>query len=248
MLVHIPHVLTPDQLAECREVLAAAEWVDGRVTAGHGFAAVKHNRQVPAGHPAARRLGDLILTALDRTPLFLSAALPLKVVPPLFNRYEGGETYGNHVDGAVYPVAGTPHRVRTDLSATLFLSAPEEYDGGELVTDDTYGSHRIKLPAGDMILYPGTSLHRVEPVTGGVRLAAFFWVAEHGARRQPARPAVRSRHRDPAACRRRCPTARPSRNCSTSTTTCCGNGPTHDAAASSGSCTCGSGWRCACRW
>ena len=106
----------------------------------------------------------------------MSAALPLKVVPPLFNRYEGGETYGTHVDGAVYPVPGTPHRVRTDLSATLFLSRPDEYDGGELVTDDTYGSHRIKLPAGDMILYPGTSLHRVEPVTGGVRLAAFFWV------------------------------------------------------------------------
>ena len=117
--------------------------------------AVKHNRQVPAAHPAARRLGDLILTALDRTPLFMSAALPLKVVPPLFNRYEGGETYGNHIDGAIYPVAGTPHRVRTDLSATLFLSAPEDYDGGELVADDTYGSHRIKLPAGDMILYPG---------------------------------------------------------------------------------------------
>ena len=176
MLVHIPQVLNPEQLAECREVLAAAEWVDGRVTAGHAFAAVKHNRQVPAAHSAARRLGDLILTALDRTPLFLSAALPLKVVPPLFNRYEAGETYGNHVDGAIYPIAGTPHRVRTDLSATLFLSGPEEYDGGELVTDDTFGSHRIKLPAGDMILYPGTSLHRVEPVSRGVRLAAFFWI------------------------------------------------------------------------
>jgi PKHD-type hydroxylase len=176
VLVHIPQVLGPDQLAECREVLATAEWVDGRVTAGHAFAAVKRNRQVPAAHPTARRLGDLILTALDRTPLFMSATLPLKVVPPLFNRYEGGETYGKHVDGAVYPVAGTPHRVRTDLSATLFLSGPEEYDGGELVIEDTYGSHRIKLPAGDMILYPGTSLHRVEAVTGGVRLAAFFWV------------------------------------------------------------------------
>jgi PKHD-type hydroxylase len=176
VLVHIPKVLDAAQLTECRKALAAAEWVDGRVTAGHQFARVKHNRQVPAQHPVARRLGDLILTALDRNPLFMSAALPLKVVPPLFNRYEGGETYGSHVDGAVYPVAGTPHRVRTDTSATLFLSAPEDYEGGELVADDTYGAHRIKLPAGDMILYPGTSLHRVEPVTSGVRLAAFFWV------------------------------------------------------------------------
>jgi PKHD-type hydroxylase len=118
----------------------------------------------------------MILAALDRSPLFISAALPLKVVPPLFNRYEGGETYGNHIDGAIYPIAGTPHRVRTDLSATLFLSAPEDYEGGALVADDTYGAHRVKLPAGDMILYPGTSLHRIEPVTRGVRLAAFFWV------------------------------------------------------------------------
>jgi PKHD-type hydroxylase len=176
VLVHIPKVLDIDQVAECRQLLAAAEWVDGRVTAGHQFARVKHNRQVPAQHPVARRLGELILGALDRNPPFMSAALPLKVVPPLFNRYEGGENYGNHVDGAVYPVAGTPHRVRTDLSATLFLSSPEDYEGGELIADDTYGAHRIKLPAGDLILYPGTSLHRVEPVTRGVRLAAFFWV------------------------------------------------------------------------
>ena len=176
MLVHISQVLNADQLAKCREVLAAADWVDGRVTAGHAFAEVKHNRQVHPADPAARRLGDLILTALDRTPLFLSAALPLKIVPPQFNRYEGGETYGNHIEGAIFPIAGTPHRVRTDLSATLFLSGPEEYDGGELVTDDSVGSPRIKLPAGDMILYPGTSLHRVEPVTRGVRLGAFFWI------------------------------------------------------------------------
>jgi PKHD-type hydroxylase len=176
MLVHIPKVLDAAQLAECREALIAAEWVDGRVTAGHAFERVKHNLQVPERHKVARRLGEMILTALDRIPLFMSAALPLKIVPPLFNRYEGGQTYGNHVDGAIYPVAGTPHRVRTDLSATLFLSAPEGYDGGELVADDTYGAHRIKLPAGDMILYPGSSLHRVEPVTRGVRFAAFFWV------------------------------------------------------------------------
>jgi PKHD-type hydroxylase len=176
VLVRIPNVLDAAQLAECRKALGAVDWVDGRVTVGHQFERVKHNRQVPARDPVALRLGDMILGALDRTPLFMSAALPLKVVPPLFNRYEGGETYGNHVDGAIYPVAGTPHRVRTDLSATLFLSEPGEYDGGELVADDTYGAHRIKLPAGDMILYPGTSLHRVEPVTRGVRLAAFFWI------------------------------------------------------------------------
>jgi PKHD-type hydroxylase len=176
MLLHIPEILSAEQLAQCREALAAAEWVDGRVTAGHHSARVKHNRQVPERHPVARRLGDIILAALDRNALFLSAALPLKIVPPLFNRYEGGETYGNHVDGAVRAVPGTPHPVRTDLSATLFLNAPDEYEGGELVVDDTFGAHRIKLPAGSLILYPGSSLHRVEPVTRGVRLAAFFWI------------------------------------------------------------------------
>ena len=176
MLLHIPEILGAEQLAECRAALLAAEWVDGRVTAGHHSERVKNNRQVPERHPVARRLGDAILAALDRNALFLSAALPLKIVPPLFNRYEGGETYGSHVDGAIHPVPGTPHRVRTDLSATLFLSAPEEYDGGELVIDDTYGAHRVKLPAGSMILYPGSSLHRVEPVTRGLRLAAFLWI------------------------------------------------------------------------
>jgi len=176
MLLHIPDILTPAQVAECREALTAAEWVDGRETAGHYSERVKHNRQIPERHPLARRLGDMIQTALDRSPLFLSAALPLRIVPPLFNRYEGGETYGNHVDGAVRPVPGTPFRVRTDLSATLFLSAPEDYAGGELVIDDTYGAHRVKLPAGSLILYPGSSLHRVEPVTSGLRLASFFWV------------------------------------------------------------------------
>src|SRR6185437_4067218 len=176
MLLHIPDILTPAQVAECREALASAEWIDGRETAGHYSERVKHNRQIPERHPVARRLGDMIQTALDRSPLFLSAALPLRIVPPLFNRYEGGETYGNHVDGAVRPVPGTPFRVRTDLSATLFLSAPEDYAGGELVIDDTYGAHRVKLPAGSLILYPGSSLHRVEPVTGGLRLASFFWV------------------------------------------------------------------------
>jgi len=131
---------------------------------------------VPEGHPVARRLGGIILTELERNPLFLSAALPLKIVPPLFNSYKGGQTYGAHVDGAIRPVTGTPHRVRTDLSASLFLSAPDDYEGGELVIADTFGTHRVRLPAGDLILYPGTSLHRVEPVTHGIRLASFFWI------------------------------------------------------------------------
>ena len=176
MLLHIPEILGAEQLAECRAALAAAEWVDGRVTAGHHSERVKRNRQLAERHPVARRLGETILAALDRSPLFLSAALPLKIVPPIFNRYEGGETYGNHVDGAVRAVPGTPLRVRTDLSATLFLCPPEDYDGGELVVDDTFGAHRVKLPAGSLILYPGSSLHRVEPVTRGTRLAAFFWI------------------------------------------------------------------------
>ncbi|MBV9862827.1 MAG: Fe2+-dependent dioxygenase [Alphaproteobacteria bacterium] len=176
MLVHIPQVLTGAQLAECRRALAAAEWRDGRATAGYQSARVKDNKQVPEGHPTARRLGDMILSVLERHPLFLSAALPLKVVPPLFNSYEAGETYGSHVDGAIRPIAGTPHRVRTDLSATLFLTAPDDYDGGELVVEDAFGPQRVKLPAGDMVLYPGTSLHHVRPVTRGRRLAAFFWI------------------------------------------------------------------------
>jgi PKHD-type hydroxylase len=176
MLLPIPNVLTPAQVAECRDALAKTDWEDGRATAGYQSAKVKNNRQLPEIHPTAQRLGDMILTALDRNPLFMSGALPMKVVPPLFNRYEGGETYGNHIDGAIRPIAGTPHRVRTDLSATLFLTEPADYDGGELTIEDTFGTQRIKLKAGDLILYPGTSLHRVEPVTRGVRLAAFFWI------------------------------------------------------------------------
>ena len=176
MLLAIPNVLTPAQVAECRDVLNKADWADGRATAGYQSAKVKNNRQLPETHATARRLGDMILAALDRNPLFMSGALPMKVVPPLFNRYEGGETYGNHIDGAIRPIAGTPHRVRTDLSATLFLTEPADYDGGELTIEDTFGTQRVKLKAGDLILYPGTSLHRVEPVTRGVRLAAFFWI------------------------------------------------------------------------
>jgi len=176
MLLHIPRVLTESQIARGRALLEQAKWVDGRATAGHLSARAKHNLQVAEGTPEARELGEVVVTALERTPLFMSAALPLRVFPPLFNRYEPGMTFGAHVDNAIRQVAGSPLRVRADLSATLFLSAPEEYDGGDLVVDDTYGAHSVKLPAGDLILYPATSLHRVQPVTRGVRLASIFWV------------------------------------------------------------------------
>ncbi len=176
MLLQIPDVLTAEQVTAMRRALEQAEWDDGRVTAGHQSARAKDNLQLSEGDPAARQLGDLILAALERSPLFMSAALPLKVFPPLFNRYEGGQSFGNHVDNAIRQVTGTPHRVRTDLSATLFLSHPEEYDGGELLVEDTYGVHSVKLPAGHLILYPASSLHRVQPVTRNARLAAFFWI------------------------------------------------------------------------
>lgn len=174
MALCIPAVLDQARLAQCRQALETAEWIDGRDTAGYLSAAVKNNAQLAENNPVARERGAMILDALDANPLFLSAALPLKVMPPLFNRYAGGQAYGGHIDGAVRPVAGT--RVRTDLSATLFLSAPQDYDGGELVIEDRLGDRRIKLAAGDMVLYPGTSLHHVEPVTRGIRLAAFFWI------------------------------------------------------------------------
>jgi PKHD-type hydroxylase len=176
MMVHIPDVLNAVQLAECRRILDAAEWVDGRVTAGHQSAMAKDNMQVPAASPAARQAGELILSVLSNSPLFISAALPLKVFPPLFNRYRGGQAFGNHVDNAIRPVPGTPVRVRTDLSATLFLSPPEDYDGGELTVEGANGGHTVKLPAGHMILYPASSLHRVTPVSRGSRVSSFFWV------------------------------------------------------------------------
>jgi PKHD-type hydroxylase len=176
MLLHVPDVLTAAQVQHAQRVLAKAEWVDGSVTAGFQSTRVKHNRQVPQGYKPARELGEVVLDALDGNPLFMSAALPAKVFPPLFNRYEGGEAFGSHVDNAIRQVPGSGQRVRTDISATIFLSAPEDYDGGELVVDDTYGPHSVKLPAGHMVLYPATSLHRVTPVTRGVRLASFFWV------------------------------------------------------------------------
>ena len=176
MLLQVPKVLDADQVAQCRRMLDDADWADGRITAGYQSAQAKHNLQLPEDSPVARELGDMILAALQRSPLFLSAALPLKVFPPLFNRYAGGHAFGNHVDNAIRQVRGTPHRIRTDLSATLFLSAPDEYDGGELVVEDTFGTHAVKLPAGDMILYPASSLHLVRPVTRGVRTASFFWI------------------------------------------------------------------------
>lgn len=177
MLLHIHQVLAPDELTHARALLAGAAWGDGRGTAGPQAAAVKRNQQLAADSPVAGALQPLILAALERHPLFFSAALPKRVLPPLFNRY-GGETnaYGNHVDQAVRYVAGRAERVRTDLSCTLFLADPADYDGGELVIEDTFGAQRIKLPAGDLVLYPGTSVHRVEPVTRGARVASFFWV------------------------------------------------------------------------
>jgi len=175
MMLHVPEVLTRDEVAAMRAELERADWADGRATVGAQGAQVKHNRQLPETSPLAQELGRLILDKLGRHPLWLSAALPLRSVPPLFNRYEGGEHYGLHIDGAVRAVPGSPLPLRTDVSSTLFLSEPEEYDGGELVVVDTYGTHEVKLPAGDLILYPSTSLHRVEPVTRGARLASFFW-------------------------------------------------------------------------
>jgi PKHD-type hydroxylase len=176
MLIQIPKVLTAEQVRECLTELEQADWSDGRHTAGYLSSRVKDNAQLPELHPLAQKFGHLILDALQRNSTFMSAALPLKIVPPLFNRYAGGQTYGSHVDGGVRPVAGSAQRVRTDLSATLFLSDPASYDGGELVVEDMFGERRIKLPAGDMVLYPGTSLHHVTPVTRGVRVASFFWI------------------------------------------------------------------------
>jgi PKHD-type hydroxylase len=176
MLVRIPAVLSKAEVAHCRRVLEAAEWVDGKVTAGYQSAKSKNNIQLLENSDAANQLGDIILTALANNNLFMSAALPLKIFPPLFNCYQGGHSFGVHVDNAIRQVKGTAVKVRTDLSMTLFFSEPKEYDGGELVIEDTYGTQSVKLAAGDMILYPSTSLHRVTPVTRGRRLASFFWL------------------------------------------------------------------------
>jgi len=176
MLIGIPNVLTNDQLAEARKFLNAAEWVDGRITAGPQAAKVKDNLQIPHDHPVARQLGEMILGALSRNPLFNGAAHPLRVLPPMFSRYSGGQQYGTHVDNAIRQVPGTVHLLRADLSATLFFAGPEEYDGGELCIEDAYGFKSVKLPPGHMVLYPSTSRHHVAPVTRGTRTVAFFWI------------------------------------------------------------------------
>jgi PKHD-type hydroxylase len=176
MLVKIENVLTREEVAHCRSVLEGTQWVDGRVTAGAQSALAKHNLQVPESAPQARALGEIVLRALGTNAPFNSAAVPLRVFPPLFNRYDVGMKFGAHVDNAIRFIAGPNVRVRTDLSATLFLTPPEDYDGGELVIQDTYGEQSVKFAAGDMVLYPASSLHRVEPVTRGSRWASFFWI------------------------------------------------------------------------
>jgi PKHD-type hydroxylase len=176
MLLTIPDLLSPEQVEEIRRKLDSADWVDGRVTAGHQSTLAKNNMQVPEGHPVAKEVGELILQTLGQNSLFISAALPVKVFPPLFNRYSGGQSFGTHIDNAIRHLKGTTHRVRSDLSATLFFSNPEEYDGGELVVEDTYGIHSVKLPPGHMVLYPSSSLHNVRPVTRGARVSSFFWI------------------------------------------------------------------------
>jgi PKHD-type hydroxylase len=175
MLIHIPELLNKQQVTDFRARLKQAAWVDGKVTVGVQGAQVKKNRQLAVDNPVVRELGEIILTTLYANPIFMSAALPLRIVPPLFNAYAGGEHYGFHVDGAIRLLPGSNLSLRTDVSSTLFLSEPDEYDGGELIVQDTYGSHEVKLPAGDLILYPSTSLHQVSPVTRGERVCSFFW-------------------------------------------------------------------------
>jgi PKHD-type hydroxylase len=176
MLVHIPHLLGQDQVAAMQSRLDAAAWADGRVTAGHQSAPAKSNLQLPQEDAATRELGEEVLRALEKSPRFISATLPRRVYPPLFNRYDTAMSFGAHVDNAIRQIPGTPHRMRTDISATLFLSAPDQYDGGELIIEDTYGTHSVKHAAGDLVVYSATSVHRVLPVTRGTRTAAFFWI------------------------------------------------------------------------
>ncbi|AMC33737.1 Fe2+-dependent dioxygenase [Janthinobacterium sp. B9-8] len=176
MLLHIPQLLDAKTLAYCRERLSAAQWEDGKITSGSLSASIKRNQQLAKDSPVAKELGAIVLQALNANEMFFSAALPSYVMPPQFNRYENSMDLGNHIDNAVQGILGTQERIRADVSATLFFAEPEEYEGGELMIEDTYGVHEVKLAAGDLILYPSTSLHRVEPVTRGVRLASFFWV------------------------------------------------------------------------
>src|SRR5690348_17029933 len=176
MIARIPGLLDAQQLAAICALLREESWGDGRATAGFQSARVKHNLQLAQGSPAARQAGDIVVRALERHADFISAALPRHVYPPLFNRYEPGMSFGAHVDNAVRQIPGTHHRLRADVSATLFLGSAEDYDGGELVIEDTFGAHAVKLAAGDMVVYPSSSLHHVRPVTRGTRVAAFFWV------------------------------------------------------------------------
>lgn len=176
MLITIPDVLAPDDLARCRARLEAAEWVDGNVTSGHQSARAKSNEQIPEDSPAAREVGGAIMQVLSSHPVFMSAALPQHVFPPLFNRYGPGHRFGAHIDNSIRQHRQTGARIRTDLSATLFVAGPDEYDGGELVIEDNFGTQRIKLPAGHLVLYPASSLHHVTEVTRGQRMGAFFWI------------------------------------------------------------------------
>jgi PKHD-type hydroxylase len=176
MLITIPDVLTKKEVAEFRALMDAAPWDDGKTTAGPQSALVKHNQQLPQQSALAHELGGRILDALARCPRFISAAVPAKILPPLFNRYGVGASFGIHVDNAIRAIPGTSLRIRTDLSVTLFLSEPDEYDGGELIIEDQFGGHEVKLPAGHLVLYPSTSLHMVAPVTRGARVASFFWL------------------------------------------------------------------------
>jgi len=175
MLLHIPDILDREQVVQLRAALDAADWTDGRETVGTQGAQVKRNRQLPDASPLRRQLGEVVLAALAKSPLYHAATLPLRTLPPRFNRYEGGGEYGMHVDGSVMALPNG-EQLRSDISCTLFLSEPDDYDGGELIVSDTYGEHEVKLPAGDAIIYPASSLHRVQPVTRGARVAAFFWV------------------------------------------------------------------------
>jgi PKHD-type hydroxylase len=175
MVIEIPELFSGDEVRAFREALEAADWADGRATAGHRAAQVKENEQLPLEHPLAKQLADRVLARLMQTPLFIAAALPQRVLQPRFSRYDGRGHYGNHVDNAIFPIPGTGEHLRSDISSTLFLSDPDEYDGGELVIEDMFGAHTVKLPAGHLIVYPGSSLHRVAPVTRGTRFVSFFW-------------------------------------------------------------------------
>lgn len=176
MMLKIDNVLTPDQLSRVREIVDAGQWVDGNETSGHQSRLNKKNEQIAQGSDAATKASTIIMNALGQAPMFVAAALPLKVHMPMFNRYGVGETFGNHVDNAIRQLRGSDQRVRTDLSCTIFLSEPDDYEGGELVVEDLFGEHRVKLPAGSLVLYPSSSLHRVEPVSSGARVAAVFWL------------------------------------------------------------------------